>query len=56
MFITQQVGRLNGLDFNMIFETKTINLQIAEEDKVFTLFTVEGIHDTGKIWDYPPTG
>ena len=31
-------------------KTKTINLQIAEGDKVFTLFTVEGIHDKGKIW------
>ena len=37
-------------------KTKTINLQIAEGDKVFTLFTVEGIHDKGKIWDYSSTG
>ena len=25
-------------------------------DKVFTLFTVEGILDKGKIWDYSSTG
>ena len=36
--------------------TKTIIHQIAEEDKVSTLFIVEGIHDKGNIWQYPPTG
>ena len=35
---------------------KNIVFQIAEGDKVFTYFTVEGIHDKGKIWDYPPSG
>ena len=34
---------------------KTIIIQIAEEDKVFTLFTVEGIHNVGNCMGYPPT-
>ena len=50
-FINANILGIGGFE-----KTKTINLQIAEGDKVFTLFTVEGIHDTGKIWDYPPTG
>jgi predicted ester cyclase len=36
--------------------TKTVNIQIAEGDMVFTYFTVEGIHDTGEIMGYPATG
>jgi len=49
---------LNGnvLGIGSFEKIKTINLQIAEGDKIFTLFTVEGIHDKGKIWDYSPTG
>jgi len=50
-FINANILGIGGFE-----KTKTINLQIAEGDKVFTLFTVEGIHDTGKIWDYPPKG
>ena len=37
-------------------KTKTVNIQIAEGDKVFTLFTVEGVHDMGDCMGYPPTG
>jgi predicted nucleotidyltransferase len=50
-FINANILGIGGFE-----KIKTINLQIAEGDKVFTLFTVEGIHDTGKIWDYPPEG
>ena len=37
-------------------KTKSIVLQITEDDKVFTLFTVEGIHDVGDCMGYPATG
>jgi hypothetical protein len=46
----------NILNIGSFQKTKTINFQIAEKDKVFTYFTVEGIHNKGNIWEYPPTG
>jgi hypothetical protein len=46
----------NILNINGFYKRKIIIFQIAEGDKVCTFFTVEGIHDTGKIWDYSPTG
>ena len=49
-FINGNILGLGGFD-----KKKTINFQIAEGDKVFTYFTVEGIHDKGNIWNYPPT-
>ena len=50
-FINGNILGRGGFD-----KTKIINFQIAEMDKVFTYFTVEGIHDKGNIWEYPPTG
>jgi hypothetical protein len=46
----------NVLGTGSFHKTKTINLQIAEGDKVFTLFTVEGVHDIGDCIGYLPTG
>jgi len=46
----------NILSIGSFKKNKNIVFQIAEGDKVFTYFTVEGIHDKGNIWNYPPTG
>lgn len=45
----------NVLGIGSFSKTKTINLQLAEGDMVFTLFTVEGIHNEGDCAGYPPT-
>ena len=35
---------------------KSIVMQIAEDDKVFTYFTVMMTHNSGDLFGYPPTG
>ena len=44
---------LGNVSFN---KTKTIIMQVAENNKVFTLFIVEGVHDVGECMGYPAPG
>lgn len=46
----------NVLGIGNSHRTKTVILQIAEGDKVFTYFVVEMTHDKGYVAGYPPNG
>ncbi|MDR2711962.1 MAG: ester cyclase [Clostridiales bacterium] len=46
----------NVLGIGSFPRTKDIVLQMAEYDKVYTLFTIDGNHTVGNCMGYPPTG